>query len=145
MNKRREFLKTTCALCGVTLASGSAGVWLSGCKTLEKSAEESGFAVRDGFLKIPVSAVAAEGSVIQAHGLSRELYIHQNADGTFEALLLRCTHMNGKLNPTPEGFTCALHGSRFAKTGAVLKGPAKEPLKKYPVNRQGDQLIIQIA
>jgi nitrite reductase/ring-hydroxylating ferredoxin subunit len=53
-----------------------------------------------------------------------------------------CTHRGGPLNEG--GFdgskvTCPWHGSQFdVCTGAVVRGPAREPLKTYLVDVQGD-------
>ncbi|MCS6981787.1 MAG: Rieske (2Fe-2S) protein [Flavobacteriales bacterium] len=139
---RRDFLKVTCGVCGAVL-SGVAIESLEGCRSA--SGSPSGYTVVNGKLTIPRSAVAAEGSVISAQGLPRDIFVRRTAAGSYEAVLLRCTHMNGKLNRTPEGFTCVLHGSRFAPDGSVLKGPAKQPLLRYPVTEEGENLIISVA
>jgi nitrite reductase/ring-hydroxylating ferredoxin subunit len=60
-----------------------------------------------------------------------------NVGGTFCATQSKCTHRQG---PLSEGkldgstVTCPLHGAQFnVCTGAVLRGPAKDPLKTYHV------------
>jgi len=65
-----------------------------------------------------------------------------NVDGGFCATQARCTHRQG---PLTEGVingstvTCPLHGAQFnVWTGAVLRGPAKDPLKTYSVTVDGD-------
>lgn len=65
-----------------------------------------------------------------------------NVDGKLCATQNGCTHRQGPLN---EGeldgstVTCPLHGSQFdVSTGAVLRGPATEPLKTYRVLVEGD-------
>ena len=63
-------------------------------------------------------------------------------EGGFCATQARCTHRQG---PLSEGsldgstVTCPLHGAQFnVWTGAVLRGPAKDPLKTYAVTVDGD-------
>jgi uncharacterized protein YbjT (DUF2867 family)/nitrite reductase/ring-hydroxylating ferredoxin subunit len=65
-----------------------------------------------------------------------------NVDGGFCATQAKCTHRQG---PLSEGVingstvTCPLHGAQFnVWTGAVLRGPAKDPLKTYAVTVDGD-------
>jgi uncharacterized protein YbjT (DUF2867 family)/nitrite reductase/ring-hydroxylating ferredoxin subunit len=65
-----------------------------------------------------------------------------NIDGGFCATQANCTHRQG---PLSEGsldgttVTCPLHGAQFnVWTGAVLRGPAKDPLKTYRVTVEGD-------
>jgi 3-phenylpropionate/trans-cinnamate dioxygenase ferredoxin component len=65
-----------------------------------------------------------------------------NVAGGFCATQAACTHRGGPLN---EGaidgttVTCPLHGSQFdVCTGAVLRGPAKEPVRTYRVIVEGD-------
>lgn len=65
-----------------------------------------------------------------------------NIDGGFCATQAMCTHRQG---PLSEGsldgttVTCPLHGAQFnVWTGAVLRGPARDPLKTYRVTVDGD-------
>jgi nitrite reductase/ring-hydroxylating ferredoxin subunit len=65
-----------------------------------------------------------------------------NVAGSFCATQDKCTHRQG---PLSEGeldgstVTCPYHGAQFnVCTGAVLRGPAKEPLKTYRVIVGGD-------
>ena len=65
-----------------------------------------------------------------------------NIEGGFCATQARCTHRQG---PLSEGaldgstVTCPLHGAQFnVWTGAVLRGPARDPLKTYRVTVEGD-------
>ena len=65
-----------------------------------------------------------------------------NVAGGFCATQAKCTHRGGPLN---EGkldgstVTCPWHGSQFnVCTGAVLRGPATEPVKRYRVVVDGD-------
>lgn len=62
--------------------------------------------------------------------------------GSFCATQAKCTHRGGPLN---EGHlqgpivTCPWHGAQFnVCTGAVLRGPATEPVKTYRVTVEGE-------
>ena len=65
-----------------------------------------------------------------------------NIEGGFCATQAMCTHRQG---PLSEGsldgttVTCPLHGAQFnVWTGAVLRGPATDPLETYRVTVEGD-------
>ena len=59
-----------------------------------------------------------------------------------------CTHMGcslamGKLDGTT--VTCPCHGSRFDVTsGAVLRGPAKRPVRSRLVQVEGEDLLAEV-
>lgn len=65
-----------------------------------------------------------------------------NVGGNFCATQAKCTHRGGPLN---EGhldgstLTCPWHGAQFnVCTGAVLRGPATQPIKTYRVVVEGE-------
>jgi uncharacterized protein YbjT (DUF2867 family)/nitrite reductase/ring-hydroxylating ferredoxin subunit len=65
-----------------------------------------------------------------------------NIGGSFFATQEKCTHRQG---PLSEGkldgstVTCPIHGAQFnVSTGAVLRGPAKDPLRIYRVIVDGE-------
>lgn len=65
-----------------------------------------------------------------------------NVAGSFCATQAKCPHRQGPLNEGKlEGstVTCPWHGSQFnVCTGAVLRGPAADPLKTYRVVVTGE-------
>jgi uncharacterized protein YbjT (DUF2867 family)/nitrite reductase/ring-hydroxylating ferredoxin subunit len=65
-----------------------------------------------------------------------------NVEGGFCATQARCTHRQGPLSEgTLDGstVTCPLHGAQFnVWTGAVLRGPARDPLETFRVTVEGE-------
>ena len=70
-----------------------------------------------------------------------------NAGGKFYALNDTCTHRGcslatGKLEGTT--VTCPCHGSQFDVTsGAVLRGPAQQPVRSRSVQLDGHDLLVE--
>ena len=70
-----------------------------------------------------------------------------NAGGHLYALENTCTHRgcslaSGKLDGTT--VTCPCHGSQFDVTsGAVLRGPATQPVRSRSVQIAGEDLLIE--
>jgi len=65
-----------------------------------------------------------------------------NVAGSFCATQANCTHRGG---PLSEGkldgstVTCPWHGTQYdVRTGAVLRGPATDPIKTYRVVVEGE-------
>ena len=61
--------------------------------------------------------------------------VARGKDGTLCAVSGACTHMGCgvKWNSGEQSWDCPCHGSRFAPTGEVLHGPAKEPLAEVDI------------
>lgn len=71
------------------------------------------------------------------------LLVHQQ--DTFIALSQQCTHNRCKVNyaPTERVIICPCHGSLFSLSGAVLRGPARRPLQRYPVTLQNGRVVVE--
>ncbi len=71
-----------------------------------------------------------------------------NADGHLYAFDDTCTHtgcslVKGTLDATT--VTCPCHGSQFDVTsGAVLRGPARRPVRSRVVQVQGEDLLAEV-
>jgi len=71
-----------------------------------------------------------------------------NVAGTMFAIDDTCTHRgcslgDGKLDGST--VQCACHGSRFDVTsGAVVRGPAEEPVRSYPVEIDGGEVKVDL-
>ena len=54
-----------------------------------------------------------------------------------------CSLSKGSLEATT--VTCPCHGSQFdVTTGAVLRGPALEPVRHYPLRLEGSRLLVEL-
>lgn len=71
-----------------------------------------------------------------------------NADGHLHAFDDTCTHAGCSLaRGTLEGttVTCPCHGSQFNVTsGAVLRGPARRPVRTRALQLDGEDLLVEV-
>ncbi|HEX2149408.1 MAG TPA: non-heme iron oxygenase ferredoxin subunit [Actinomycetota bacterium] len=89
------------------------------------------------------------GWVLKVQVGNREVAL-SNCDGTFSALDNFCTHAGGPLGNNRLGDGCQLecswHNAQFdARTGAVISGPARKPLRKYTVKVKDGTVYVAIA
>jgi len=66
--------------------------------------------------------------------------------GEFLALSHQCPHNKCRVDYVPDRQTilCPCHGSRFDLTGEVLRGPARYPLQRYPVEVKDQRVKVQL-
>lgn len=87
-------------------------------------------------LEVPVAQMPERGALVfreQRLALVRE-------QGQIHAIRLVCTHLGCTVNVLPQGMSCPCHGSEFTSTGAVIKGPATDPLEHLRLE-QHDSLL----
>jgi len=58
--------------------------------------------------------------------------VYRDEQGGLHAVSMRCTHLGCLLrfNAAERSWDCPCHGSRFDVDGAVLEGPAVDPLER---------------
>jgi Rieske Fe-S protein len=66
----------------------------------------------------------------------RAVAVFRDAEGVY-AVTRVCTHLGCLVKEDPDGFLCPCHGSRFARDGALLKGPAPSGLPWLAVSSLG--------
>jgi nitrite reductase/ring-hydroxylating ferredoxin subunit len=98
------------------------------------------------------NAVGKAGDVtpgaMRAYAVDGKRVAIANVAGTFYGFGDTCTHQGcslagGELEGTT--VTCPCHGSQFdVTTGAVVRGPARESVRSYPVEREGEGLQIEL-
>ncbi len=83
------------------------------------------------------TAVTFEG-LLNNQGIvltSQHVAIYRNGEGELHAVSSVCTHRGCDVawNDRDKVWSCPCHGSRFAPTGEVLRGPAVKPLPSMNV------------
>ena len=72
----------------------------------------------------------------------RSVAVYKDGSQVF-AVSTVCTHLGCLVKATESGFDCPCHGSKFAKDGAVLKGPAPKGLPWLEVKHLGgDNFLV---
>jgi nitrite reductase/ring-hydroxylating ferredoxin subunit len=99
------------------------------------------------FVKVVETKDVAPGTskLVRADGFSIALF---NVAGTFHAIDNTCTHVGGPLGEgewAGEVVTCPWHGATFSvKTGDVLGPPARTGVRSFPVQVQGDDVLVEV-
>ena len=141
--QRRDFLKGACRIC-LLGAAGATAIDIASCTPGVGNALSKP-TVNDNTIQVPLSMFDNTPiQVISPKNYAFEIAVEKKQDGTYEALLLRCTHYPNQLMPTGNGYTCNVHGSRFNKEGKVVKGPAATSLKKLTTSITGQNLLVNL-
>lgn len=99
------------------------------------------------FVRVADAAQIGEASM-GAFEVGGERIAVANVGGSFHAFGNTCTHRQcflalGELDGTV--VTCPCHGSQFdVTTGAVLRGPAVEPVRSYATRVEDDALHVAV-
>ncbi len=98
--------------------------------------------------RVASTADLAPGSMRRVTVQGREVLLVNHA-GQFHATAADCTHEGG---PLEEGqlkgleVECPWHGGTFnVATGEVLAAPPEQPLSRYAVIIQGDDLLVDVG
>lgn len=142
---RRDFLARVAVVAG-TLAVAAACGGVGGDATGIGSGPLPG-----GPLTIKVSDYAGLANVGQpveirdSSGRALGVAAVRTGSDSFIALGMSCTHQGTKVNISGQGFWCPNHGARFSNTGAVIQGPAQQPLYRYGVSYDASAGTLTIS
>jgi len=99
----------------------------------------------EGFVKVAVTTDLPSGDLMLVE-VEDERIVLANVDGQYYALADACTHADCPLSDGEldgDSLECPCHGSQFdVKTGAVVSPPANEPLTRYAVRIEGDDILV---
>lgn len=97
------------------------------------------------FVKVAEVGDVDEGELMAVE-VDREPICLAKVDGVIYAFTDDCTHIGGPLNEGEldcEVLTCPWHGAQFdVRTGKVLRGPARQDIQTYPVQIEGESVLI---
>ena len=99
--------------------------------------------LNDSKVVVPLSLFAKDNvQIVRPAGFDFDIGLKKEANGSYTALLLRCTHASNALTYTGNSYVCSLHGSAFDKEGNVTHGPAWAALKRLSTQITPDNIII---
>lgn len=137
---RRKFLKTSGALCGLSVV-GSA-LLIESCKKTDTTSTTPQGPTVNFTLDLSLAAnnaLNSSGGAVASNGV-----IVVNDGGNYIAVAQACTHAgcNVGFNSGNHNFVCPCHGGTFDTSGNVTSGPPPAPLKKYTVTKSGHILTV---
>lgn len=139
---RRNFLKQSCSLC----LAGSSGMLIGSLASCAAVLPVYKTTMANNKVAVPISLFTnLDFQLIQPKGLYYNIGLKKEKNGSYTALLLRCTHADNQLTTAGNSFKCSLHGSTFDNEGQVIEGPAVRPLKRYLTQIISDLIIIHIS
>jgi nitrite reductase/ring-hydroxylating ferredoxin subunit len=127
---------------------------LLGIPATAKPVDESCWRYNEGQLTIDLNKAAelkTSGGALRCEGqnLPKRVLVVHGEDGEFRAYHNRCTHLgHRRLDPVPGTGTvqcCSVNKSTFDTTGTCIHGPAPQPVKRYDVERDGEQLVVAVS
>ena len=136
---RRQFLASTVA--------GAAGLVVAGCGDGDLSGVVGPIVpLPTGPATITVGdhpGLATPGAIVMVLG---SIGVKRTGPDTFEAFSLLCTHQGCLVGITSNTqLDCPCHFSRFDGSGAVLRGPATDPLPRYATSYNASTDILTIG
>lgn len=139
---RKEFLEQTASMAVMGLGASTLAGMLTSCTSVRYvSGTESASAV-----SVPLAEFAETAFVVVRKGgkLSAPVYCCKHADGTFSALVMKCTHKGCEVRPAGDLLICPCHGSEFSNTGKVLSPPALENLQAFRTSTDATSVTIHL-
>lgn len=131
-----------------------ATVALPGCASLfqKKRDADVTVAAANGEVRVPVSAApwvrGGQGTLaVGITGRDDKILVFRGPSGALAAVSMTCTHRGCDVEYVAKDgrLECPCHGSEFAPTGAVLEGPAEKPLRSYPVELMGEEIVVLVG
>ncbi len=137
--KRREFV------CLVSVG-GTVPIVVAACNSAPSTTVE-GAASGDGFQSVGTLADLQANGHLLVEGTSAGQVLIALASDEAIAVNPICPHAGCVVDwqADQSTFVCPCHDSQFGPDGAVLRGPADEPLPTYDVKIEGDTVYLKVS
>lgn len=134
---RRDLDRRTVLAAGAVSVAG-VGL-LAACGTGSGGSADGGPQATPGGPLVNLADVPVGGAVSVTTAGGEKIVVAQPEAGQVVAFSAICTHRGCTVAPAGDRLTCPCHGSVFeAFTGAVVQGPAEDPLPEFAVTLDGD-------
>lgn len=142
MTDRRTFIKKAGAGCLALTGMSALASLLSSCGGLTMIKAEP----VDNKITVPLSSFLPEerSKIIRSNQMSYDILLVKEPSGNYHALEMKCTHFDNNLVANAKGLSCSMHGSTFDYDGKVTNGPAFNPLKRFTVTNDNQNIIISV-
>jgi Rieske Fe-S protein len=139
---RREFMCRAGAAIGAT----SLAQLMAACagRTMYQVTPAPGGEIRLDLSSLNELSVEAGTAILAVEGSDKPLFIVRYNPTLYYTLSAICTHQGCTVEEKGSRFVCPCHGSTYDRSGAVLKGPAQNALRRYPtrLENNGRTLVI---
>ena len=79
---------------------------------------------------------------LRVPGDETPIYVLATASQGFAALSPLCTHLGCTVDIQGSVLVCPCHGSTYSREGAVVRGPAERPLRRYRATVGSDRVLV---
>ncbi len=144
MQNRRDFIKQSGTACAAIAGLGFLTT-LESCSA-PAAVTASSYDAATNKISLPLSSFGTQNKlVIGGPGGDYNIFLSKVSETEVTALQLKCTHRGHGVKMQDAKLHCSLHGSDFDFSGNVTNGPAKLPLRKFPVTIENGNAVILLA
>ena len=133
---RREFVERSL---GAVIAASVLGACAS---LVTRTVTPIDGALRLALIQYPELTADAGSLKVLPKGAADPIYVLALGNRRFAAVSPICTHLGCTVEIEQSRLVCPCHGSNYDREGRVLRGPAEEPLTRYPVELTTDDVLI---
>jgi len=146
--QRRNFIRTGCLAC---LGSTPIATVLQSCSSAyyakQVDFKKNSLVVKKSeFIELKKDKQTLRNVVVAKYEkLAFPIAVFRLGDDKYSAVYLECTHQGNEVQPQGDYLVCDGHGSEFDNQGTVTQGPAEEPLRKFVVTADKENIYIALS